>query len=335
MHPLKLLSPPPPGPRPLRCLCGRVLAIGALAGLLMVGSAQASSRMVVQVDGVFAVVLDSVPVTSLGSMGRTILSSVTPGQHSLQVRDPTGKVVYQATIDVPDNASVSASWDGQQMSLVGAHEVTALTAQDDGAFRDPADVPVQQPNPALDAANDKDRNNQLASSNGQAPVNDTHAVGGRIPYEVGQVANTVAAAAISMPSLAVDPVLSTIGSGLAYTLSTAEAGGIRKHYQPSLRQGNPNTPPPVLEDLKLINVGGKPLSVFVDGMWLDDFAEGQTEKTFKIEVGRRELQFVDPARNAVVFQGSLRVKKDYVITLECSPTQQPRATNASWAWAPL
>lgn len=313
----------------------RLLAIIALAGLLLVGSARASSRLVVQVDGVFTVVLDSIPVTSSGGMGRTTLSSVTPGQHSLQVRDPTGQVVYQATIEVPDNASVSASWDGLKMILVGAHEVTALTTQDDGAFRDPADVPVQQPNQALDQANDKDHNNQLASSNGQAPVSDTHAVGGRIPYELGQVASSVASEAISVPGVAVDPVLSTIGSGLAYTLSTAEAGGLRKRYQPSLRQGSPNAPPPVLEDVKLINVGGKPLSVFVDGMWLDDFTEGQTEKTFKIEVGRRELQFVDPARNAVVFQGSLRVKKDYVITLECSPTQEPRATNASWAWAPL
>ena len=118
-------------------------------------------------------------------------------------------------------------------------------------------------------------------------------------------------------------------------VQNAEAGGMRRTYSPDARQGNPNVPPPILEEVKLVNVGGKPMTVYVDGMWLHDFGPGQTEKSFKIEVGRRELQFVDPARKELVWQGSLRVKEDYVVILEFSPSLAPRATNANWAWAAL
>lgn len=306
-----------------------------LVAAVVAGPAQANSRMVIQVPATVAVVMDQVPVSSSGGMGRTTLTAVTPGHHHLQLIDAAGQVLYQATIDVPDNASINATWDGVAMTLVGAHEVSALSTDPDTPFRDPADVPDDDPNTALDAANDQEHGNQLATAHGQGAPRDTHAVGGRIPDEVTQAVGTVATAAIGVPSIVSDPVVSAVGSSFAYTLATAEAGGIRKRYSPDARQGNPNAPPPVLEEVRLVNVGGQAISVFVDGMWLHDFEPGQTEKSFQIEVGRRELQFVDPRLKSVVHQGSLRIKEDFVITLEFSPVQAPRATNANWAWAPL
>lgn len=306
-----------------------------LALATLVASADAASRVVIQAPGPVTVIMDAMPVSTAGGLGRYTLSAVSPGQHVLQLQDATGTVLYRATVEIPDNASVSATWDGVKMTLVGAHEVTALSTDGQAAFRDPDDVASTEPNTALQAANDQDHGNQLASAHGQAEVRDTHAVGGRIPYEVQEVVGYAATSAIGVPSIVSDPIVSTVGSSFAYMVSTAEAGGIRKRYSPDARQGNPNAPPPVLEEVKLVNVGGKPMSVYVDGMWLHDFEAGQTEKTFKIEVGRRELQFVDPALRQIVHQGSLRIKEDFVINLEFSPVQAPRATNANWAWAPL
>ena len=314
------------------------LLLNLLLPLLLDNPAQAASRMVIHAPGTVTVVMDNLPVSSSGNLGRTTLSAVTPGRHELQLRDSTGQVLYKATIEVPDNASVSATWDGVAMTLVGAHEVSALSTDAPAAFRDPADVAEKPDDAALQAANDQEHGNQLASAHGQAEVRDTHAVGGRIPYEVTQVAGTVATAAIGTPTLLSDPVTSAasaVGGSFVYMINTAEAGGIRRRYSPDARQGNPNVPPPVLEEVKLINVGGQPITVYVDGMWLHDFAVGQTEKTFRIEVGRRELSFVDPQKKQIVHQGSLRIKDDYVIVLEFSPTQAPRATNANWAWAPM
>ncbi|MCK6504755.1 hypothetical protein L6R53_15345 [Myxococcota bacterium] len=316
----------------------RALLLPLLLALVSPRPARAASRMVIHAPGTVTVVMDNRPVSSAGNLGRTTLSAVTPGRHELQLRDTTGQVLYKATIEVPDNASVTATWDGAAMTLVGAHEVSALSAEPPSAFRDPADVAPEPDDAALQAANDQEHGNQLASAHGQGEVRDTHAVGGRIPYEVSQAAGTVASAAIGTPSLLSSPVASAasaVGGGFVYMINTAEAGGIRKRYSPDARQGNPNVPPPILEEVKLVNLGGQPMSVYVDGMWLYDFAAGQTEKSFKIEVGRRELFFVDPQRKQIVHQGSLRIKEDYVIVLEFSPTQAPRATNANWAWAPM
>jgi len=306
----------------------------ALVALLAL-PARAASRMVLTLPPTVSVVLDNAPVTAGSGMGRLTVSSLAAGRHNLQLRDPQGMVVYQATIEVPDNASISASWDGSTMTLVGAHEVSAMSAEGDAPFKAEGDEPVAPDTAALERANDTSDQSQLASRNGQAAESDHHAVGGRVPSQVSQALGGAATTAIGIPQIAADPIVSTVGSGFAYMVNTAAAGGIRKRYSPDSRQGRPDLAPPVMEQVKLINDGGQPMSVFIDGMWLDDFAAGETQKVVKIEVGRRELAFVDPALRQIVFQGSLRVKKDYVIELHFSPTQAPKATNATWAWAPL
>ncbi len=307
----------------------RLAMLAVLLGLS--GRADAASRMIVTVDGVFNVSLDAVSVVGAGTMGRTTIS-VTPGRHLLQVRDTAGLAVYSATIEVPDNASVTAHWDGTAMKLVGAHEASSLTVEADTPFKAEGDVPEAEDRAALDAANDQDDKNQVASAHGQRAQTDNHAVGGRIPTEVTDAVGQTATSGLGVSANTANLAYAAAGS-FAYMVQTAEAGGIRKRYSPDARQGNPNAPPPVLEDVKLVNVGGKPMSVYVDGMWLHDFEPGQTEKTFQIEVGSRQLQFVDPAKKAIVHQGSLRIKEDFVLVLEFSPTSPPKATNANWAWA--
>lgn len=302
-----------------------------LCGLM--GLAQASSRLLVEAPGTLTVILDSTVLSSGAGLGRYTAAGLSPGRHTLQIKNSSGQVLGQSVFDLPDNTSASATWDGMAIRLVGATEVSGLASSDEAPFKADGDEPVAPDTAALEAANDQDAGNQLASAHGQrAPVNSQPA-GGRIPDELTRYAGQAVSSSIGVPSIVSDPLVSTVGSGFAHMVRTAEAGGMRKSYSPDARQGNPNVPPPILEDVKLVNVGGKPMTVYVDGMWLYDFGPGQTEKTFKIEVGRRELQFVDPARKELVWQGSLRIKEDYVVILEFSPTTAPRATNANWAWA--
>ncbi len=303
-----------------------------LLAAVLARPADAASRLVVVVQGPYNVVLDQVPVTSAASLGKTTLA-VDPGRHQVQVRDTAGVVLYSAAIMVPDGTSATATWDGTAMTYVGAYEATAVTVEGDAPLKAEGDEPAPEDTAALDAANDQDEGNQLASAHGQRAVDDHHAVGGRIPTEVTDVVGDVATTTLGVSNPTTNLVYGA-AAGAVYMLDTAAAGGIGPRYSPDARQGNPNVPPPVLEEVRFHNEGGRPMRVYVDGMWLDDFAEGETDKTFKLEVGSRQLQFADLQRQAVIYQGSLRVKEDYVIDLSFSPTQAPQATNANWAWAP-
>lgn len=310
-------------------------SLASLALLALLASpAQAASRMVIEVQGQWTVILGTAPVVSPTSVGRTTLNGISAGQHRLQVLDPQGLTVYAATIEVPDNASVSATWDGTAMHLVGAWEASSLTAEGVGAHRDASDQPEAQDVAALERANDQDPNNQRASAHGQGAYTEYRQVGGTIPTQVTDAVGTAATVTLGVDTSLLNVAGSAV-QGFSYMVQTAEAGGTRRYYSPDARQGNPNVPPPILEEVKLVNVGGQPMTVYVEGMVLHDFDEGETEKTFKIEVGRRELQFVDRRTRQLVHQGSLRIKEDFVIVLEFSPTQPPRATNANWAWASL
>ena len=301
----------------------------------LLGLAQAASRLLVEAPGTLTVILDSTVLSSGAGLGRYTAAGLSPGRHTLQIKDSSGQVLGQSVFELPDNTSATATWDGSAIRLVGATQVSGLASSAEAPFKAEGDVPEEQDLAALQAANDQDASNQLASAHGQrAQVNSTPA-GGRIPDELTRYAGQAVSSGIGVPSIVSNPIVSTVGSGFVSMVQNAEAGGMRRTYSPDARQGNPNVPPPILEEVKLVNVGGKPMTVYVDGMWLHDFGPGQTEKSFKIEVGRRELQFVDPARKELVWQGSLRVKEDYVVILEFSPSLAPRATNANWAWAAL
>ncbi|RME22517.1 MAG: hypothetical protein D6798_15630 [Deltaproteobacteria bacterium] len=300
--------------------------------LLLAGPGRAASRLVITVQGPYNVVLDQVPVTSAASLGRTTLS-VDPGRHQVQVRDAAGAVLYSATITVPDGVSATGTWDGAAMTWVGAAETTAVTVPGDVPLKADGDEPPPEDVAALERANDPDPANQLASAHGQRAVDDHHPVGGRIPGEVTDVVGDVATTTLGVSSPTRDLVVGA-AAGAITMLDTAAAGGLGRRYSPDARQGNPNVPPPVLEEVRFHNEGGRPMRIYVDGMWLDDFAEGETDKTFKLEVGSRRLQFADLQRQAVIYEGSLRVREDFVIELSFSPTSPPVATNANWAWAP-
>lgn len=301
----------------------------------LLGLAQAASRLLVEAPGTLTVILDSTVLSSGAGLGRYTAAGLSPGRHTLQIKDSSGQVLGQSVFELPDNTSATATWNGGAIVLVGASQVSGLASSAEAPFKAEGDVPAQQDLAALQAANDQDASNQIASAHGQrAPVNNALA-GGRIPDELTRYAGQAVSTSIGLPSIVSNPVVSTVGSGFVSMVQSAEAGGMRRSYSPDARQGNPNLPPPILEDVKLLNLGGLPMTVYVDGMWLVDFGPGQTQKTFKIEVGRRELQFVDPVRKELIYQGSLRVKKDYVVVLEFSPSQAPRATNANWAWAGL
>lgn len=304
-----------------------------LALLLIASDAWALARLTIQASGAWTVILDAQAVWTAGSMGPVTLSGLSPGSHRLQVRDAAGLVVYDAQVEVADGASATARWDGRAMSLVGLRELRAVTVDGQSPFRAEGDRPVDPDTAALERLNAGEAQDQLASQNGQRPVQDSHAVGGSIPTEVTDLAGGALQSGLGL-SPSTGTLITGAASSFSYMVNTAEAGGLRRRYSPDARQGDPNVPPPVLEEVQLVNLGGKPMSVYVEGMWLHDFAAGETRKSVQIEVGSRPMQFVDPARRQVVHQGTLRIKDGYVLILEFSPTQAPRASNANWAWAP-
>lgn len=303
--------------------------------LLLCAQALAASRLIIEAPGTLTIILDNQAVSTGAGLGRYTLGAVSPGRHTLQIRDNTGRVLGQSVFELADNTSATATWDGASIRLVGATVVSDLAATPDAPFKAEGDTPEAQDLAALQAANDQDASNQKASAHGQGASSRSEPAGGRIPPELQRYAGQAASAAIGVPSIVSDPLATTVGSSFAHMVRNAEAGGMRRTYNPAARQGNPNVPPPVLEQVKLINQGGRPMIVYCEGMFLHEFAAGQTEKLVKLEVGRRELQFVDPARKEIVWQGALRVKEKYVVELAFSPSEAPRALNANWAWANL
>lgn len=318
----------------------RPLAVAAaLLALLASPVAAAASRMVVTAPQEIRVVLDQQPISTGAGLGRITISNVTPGRHHLVLLDMSGALLYQATIDVPDNVSATVTWDGTRAALAGITEVTGTTADAPSPYADPADTPVEEDTAALERAQDEDPDGMKASANGQQEKRDYHAVGGRIPYEVTQVTGQAAQVVVGNPIQAAEPAVSAVTGGFQYMVYSAEAGTGRKRYDPAARQGRPDVAPPVLEKVKLTNTTGAPLSVFVDGMWLHDFAaddwtkEGPQVYEAELEVGRRELQFIDRRTKGMVYQGSLRVKEGFVVEMSFSDVQPPKADNANWAWA--
>lgn len=320
-------------PRPL-------VVAAALLALAASPVADAASRMVVTAPTQIRVVLDQQPVSSGAGLGRITISHITPGRHHIVLLDLSGAQLYQATIDVPDNVSATLAWDGTRAQLTGISEVTGSTADAPSPFADPADTPAEEDTAALERAQDEDPENMMASRHGQQEKIDNHAVGGRVPYQVTQVTGQAASAVIGNPVQAAEPAVTAVTGGFSYMVHTAEAGTGRKRYDPAARQGRPDVAPPVLETVKLTNTTGAPLSVFVDGMWLHDFAADEWNQEdvqvheAELEVGRRELQFIDRRTRAMVYQGSLRVKEGFVVELSFSDVEPPRADNANWAWAP-
>ena len=302
----------------------------------LVGQADAASRLMVTMEQSASLVIDGAVHPPAIPGQRVTINHIAPGEHTLEVRDPVGQVLYTAKLDIPDHATVQARWStGGGLVYEGA-EATSLPP--------PVHNPPSSSNPYANIGSGSVTVSGSISGIPSTPSTVTSpgdvqpAAGGTDSVEprsglgtaAGQVVQNLAYSAVPGGNIIQSVSGSGLGGAAIGAIQSRTAGTDQPGTGPSKQIIKPD-PEAILGSVIFFHQGSAPLDVYVDGMYRGQIGSGERDRTFHIEIGQRQVEFW--VNDSALFRGELQVDQDVPVQLELSDVSPPRSPNRSWAWA--
>lgn len=308
----------------------------AIQLLLLVGQADAASRLVVTMEQSASLVIDGAVHPPAIPGQRVTINHIAPGEHTLEVRDPAGQVLYTAQLDIPDSATVQARWsstgglvyEGESAASLPPPVHNAPTSSSpyadvgsgsitvSGSISGVPSSPTTVSSPSAD----------MAAAGGADGVQTNSGLGAA----AGQVAQNIAYNAVPGGNIIQSVSGSGLGGAALGALQSSPAGTSLGSSSPSKQIIKPD-PEAILGSVIFFHRGSTPLDVYVDGMYRGQIGPGETDRTFRIEIGQRQVEFW--VNDSPLFRGELQVDQNIPVQLELSDVAAPRSPNRSWAWA--
>lgn len=302
----------------------------AMTVLLLHGLAGAASRLVVTMEQSASLVLDGQVHPPAVAGQRVTVSHISVGVHTLEVRDPAGELLYTASIDIPDGATVQARWS----------PASGLTYEGPSAALPPPvhTTPSNNPYANLGAGSvtvpgtiagaSTSSTTIVGTASEPAPAGDSDGLQTTNPLVLasGQIAKNIAYSAVPGGDIARSLEGSALGS------ATGEAIRSRtSRSQGSTKQIIKPDPEAVLGEVIFFSRSAATMDIYVDGMYRGMLEAGELNRSMRIEIGQRQIEFwvADQPR----FKGELQVDQSVPVQLELSDVSTPKSLNRSWAWA--
>ncbi len=307
-----------------------------LALQLLIGHAEAASRLVVTMEQSAALVLDGAVHPPALPGQRVTINHIAPGAHTLEVQDSSGQVLYTAQLDIPDHATVLARWSSGGGLIYEGADATSLAP--------PVHTPPSTTSPYANIGSGSVTVSGSISgipstpTTVSSPSDAQPAAGGTDSVETrsglgeaaGQVVQNLAYNAVPGGNIIQSVSGSGLGGAAIGAIQSRAGGGEQAGSGPSKQIIKPD-PEAILGAVIFFHRGSSPLDVYVDGMYRGQLGPGELDRTFHIEIGQRQVEFW--VNDSALFRGELQVDQDIPVQLELSDVAAPRSPNRSWAWA--
>lgn len=298
----------------------------ALTVLLLHGQAGAASRLIVTVEQPASLVLDGQVHPPAIAGQRVTISHISAGEHTLQVRDPAGQPLYTASLDIPEGTTVQARWSVDRgLTYEGASAALPLPVHT---------TPSSSPYANLGAGS-VTVPGSIAGPSSPTTVGEPLAVSGDsdgletsspLLQATGTIAKNIAYSAVPGGEIARSFEGSGFGSAAGEAIRSRTGG-----TQGSTKQIIKPDPEAILGEAILYNRSALAMDIYVDGMYRGTIAASELNRSMRIEIGQRQLEFW--VANQPQFKGELQVDQDVPVQLELSAVSTPHSPNRSWAWA--
>ena len=308
-----------------------------LAVVLLAGVAQAASRLIVTMEQSASLVIDGQVHPPAIAGQRVTINHIAPGGHTLEVHDPGGQVLYSASLDIPDGATVQARWstagglvyEGQSASTLPPPVHTdANSGGNPYADVGSGSTTVSGSIPGASSYSSTNDGSTSMAAGGTDGVSTNNS----IAQAAGQTAQNIAYNAVPGGNIVQSVSGTGLGRAVASGLGNSAAGtSFGSSGSSASRQIIKPDPEAILGDVILYNRSATPLHIYVDGMYRGQIGGDEQGKTMGIEIGQRLVEFW--IGDTPAFKGELQVDQHVPVQLEVSDVTPPKSPNRSWAWA--
>ncbi|MFT5684359.1 MAG: hypothetical protein ACI8RZ_005300 [Myxococcota bacterium] len=304
--------------------------------LLLLSVADAASRLVVTMEQSASLVIDGAVHPPAIPGQRVTINHIAPGDHTLEVRDPTGQILYSATVAIPESATVLARWsstgglvyEGDSAASLPPPVHNAPTSTNPYADVGSGSITVSGSISGIPSSPTtvSSPDSSMAAAGGADSVETNSSLGSA----AGQVAQNIAYNAVPGGNIIQSVSGTGLGGAALGALQNSPAGTSLGSATPSKQIIKPD-PEAILGSVIFYHRGATPLDVYVDGMYRGQLGPGETDRTFRIEIGQRQVEFW--VSDSPLFRGELQVDQNVPVQLELSDVANPHSPNRSWAWA--
>jgi len=297
-----------------------------VAGLMVSGAVEASSRLVVDVSDPVTIYVDGMAIQSAMPGQSVKVNHLESGSHAVVFRDQQGQIVDEEWLYVPEGIQILATFDLAAGFVVTYPE--GGTSPPDEEERAAADDETE---------NTFDKNEGDGTSHATPTTEDSstsdqwNAASREVRNIVGTTASVVAPGTTSVVNSVAAPVVRTAAS----SIRNAEAGGVDalRGSGPTFQQGRPIPPQAKTGTVDFFNLLGEPAVIYLEGFTLAVFESGEKNAKVKLEIGRHTIEIWDGDTMRVRYKGVLQIDEGFTVQLAFSDGSPPEATNRSWSWS--
>jgi hypothetical protein len=304
-----------------------------MLSVLLLGQAEAASRLIVTMEQSASLVIDGAVHPPAIAGQRVTINHIASGQHSLEIRDAAGQILYAAQLEIPDSQTVTARWsttgglvyEGESAASLPppVHATPSTTSPYAEVGSGSITVSGSIAGASSSAGSD---NGSMASAGGTDGVETNNS----LARATGQVAQNIAYNAVPGGNIARSVAGSGLGSAAIGALQSSPAGTSLGSSSPSRQIVKPD-PKAILGSVIFYNRSATPMDLYVDGMYQGQIGGGETDRTMRIEIGQRQVELW--VGDQPLHKGELQVDQNVPVQLEISDVASPRSPNRSWAWA--